>query len=87
VELVDRVFLSPSSFRSTVLNSIFSIESEKLAAMTSQEEEAFEISRIKHLTLVTSTCFIIAAKYDELDENIPLISDLQRYYTIKVLPP
>jgi hypothetical protein len=55
--------------------------------MTSQEEEAFEISRIKHLTLVTSTCFIIAAKYDELDENIPLISDLQRYYIIKVLPP
>lgn len=30
---------------------------------------------------------MIAAKYDELDENIPLITDLQRYYTIKVLPP
>ena len=33
------------------------------------------------------TCFIIAAKYDELDENIPLLTDLQRYFTLKVLPP
>lgn len=45
------------------------------------------MTRIRHLALYTATCFIIAAKYDELDENIPLISDLQRYYTIKVLPP
>jgi hypothetical protein len=38
------------------------------------------------LALYTATCMLMAAKYDELDENIPLISDLQRYYTIKVLP-
>jgi hypothetical protein len=31
------------------------------------------------------TCLLIASKYDELDENIPLIRDLQRYYT-RVLP-
>jgi hypothetical protein len=55
--------------------------------MSSQEEEEFELSRIKHLSLFTTTCYLIAAKYDELDENIPLASDLQRYYTIKVLPP
>jgi hypothetical protein len=55
--------------------------------MSQQEEEEFELSRIKHLSLFTTTCYLIAAKYDELDENIPLASDLQRYYTIKVLPP
>jgi hypothetical protein len=52
-----------------------------------EKEEIFEMTRIRHLALYTATCFIIAAKYDELDENIPLIQDLQRYYTIKVLPP
>jgi hypothetical protein len=55
--------------------------------MSKQEEEEFELIRIKHLALFTTTCYLIAAKYDELDENIPLASDLQRYYTIKVLPP
>ena len=38
-----------------------------------EREERFEMSRIRHLALYTATCFIIAAKYDELDENIPLI--------------
>ncbi len=27
------------------------------------------------------TCFLIASKYDELDENIPMIKDLIRYYS------
>lgn len=45
------------------------------------------MTRIRHLATYTATCFMLAAKYDELDENIPLISDLERYYTIKVLPP
>lgn len=31
------------------------------------------------------TCFLIASKHDELDENIPLIKDLTRYYC-RVLP-
>lgn len=55
--------------------------------MNLEREELFEMRRIKYLALYTATCFIIAAKYDELDENIPLIQDLQRYYTLKVLPP
>ena len=31
------------------------------------------------------TCFLLASKYEELDENITLIKDLRRYYT-RVLP-
>lgn len=27
------------------------------------------------------TCFLIASKYDELDENIPMIKDLIRYFS------
>lgn len=34
----------------------------------------------KNLTLYQLTCVLLAAKYDELDENIPLIRDLQRHY-------
>ena len=30
----------------------------------------------KNLNLCLLTCFLIASKYDELDENIPLIRDL-----------
>ena len=32
-------------------------------------------------TLIQITCFLIASKFDELDENIPLIKDLIRYFT------
>eukprot|EP00347_Sterkiella_histriomuscorum_P023502 403334403 len=31
--------------------------------------------------LYEATCFLIASKYDELDENIPMIKDLIRYYS------
>lgn len=98
VELVDRLFLSCNERSIDLLGPVF-VPSLELIAILSQsspssdqeeiilkKEEQFEFSRIKHLALYTATCFIIAAKYDELDENIPLISDLQRYYTIKVLP-
>jgi hypothetical protein len=30
----------------------------------------------RNLVLYQLTCVLVAAKYDELDENIPLISDL-----------
>jgi Cyclin, C-terminal domain len=30
-------------------------------------------------------CLLTASKYDELDENIPLISDLIKYYS-RMLP-
>lgn len=52
--------------------ALISEEEEELL----EKEEIFEMTRIRHLALYTSTCFIIAAKYDELDENIPLIQDL-----------
>jgi hypothetical protein len=39
----------------------------------------------RSMCLYTLTCFLIASKHDELDENIPLIKDLTRYYC-RVLP-
>ena len=33
----------------------------------------------KNIQLYSLTCALIAGKYDELDENIPLISELQRH--------
>jgi Cyclin, N-terminal domain len=86
VELIDRVFLNYGNHHATLFKEIFSSD-KSTALMSQQEEEEFELTRIKHLSLFTTTCYLIAAKYDELDENIPLASDLQRYYTIKVLPP
>ena len=38
-----------------------------------------------NLTLYQFSCIILASKHDELDENIPLIKDLSRYFT-KILP-
>lgn len=86
VELIDQVFLQKGDHHCTLLQALFGKEDVE-APMSKQEEEEFELIRIKHLALFTTTCYLIAAKYDELDENIPLASDLQRYYTIKVLPP
>ncbi len=86
VELIDQVFLQKGEHHGTLLQALFGKEDVE-APMSKQEEEEFELIRIKHLALFTTTCYLIAAKYDELDENIPLASDLQRYYTIKVLPP
>ena len=84
VELIDRIFLHGGEHHLTLLKPIFTTNQQHL---TQHEEEEFELIRIKHMSLYTTTCFLLAAKYDELDENIPLASDLQRYYTIKVLPP
>lgn len=39
----------------------------------------------KYNALIVLTCFLIASKHDELDENIPLIKDLTRYFC-RVLP-
>jgi len=39
---------------------------------------SFEFNDSK-VALYTMTCFLIASKYDELDENIPLIKDIIRY--------
>jgi hypothetical protein len=39
----------------------------------------------KHMALYELTCFLIASKFEELDENITLIKDLIRYFT-RILP-
>lgn len=39
----------------------------------------------RNIVLYELTCTLVASKYDELDENIPLISELQRHFT-KSLP-
>lgn len=39
----------------------------------------------KLMALYECTCFMIASKYEELDENITLIKDLIRYFT-RILP-
>jgi hypothetical protein len=39
----------------------------------------------KNLTLYQFSCILLSSKSDELDENIPQIKDLGRYYT-KILP-
>ena len=39
----------------------------------------------KNFTLYQLTCFLLSAKHDEIDENIPLIQDLIRYHT-RILP-
>lgn len=37
------------------------------------------------MALIELTCFLIASKFEELDENITLIKDLIRYFT-RILP-
>lgn len=43
----------------------------------SEGEEFETASRTKFIL----TTFMIASKYDELDDNIPLIKEMQRYFT------
>ncbi len=40
--------------------------------------QTFEYTESK-IALYTLTLFLIASKFDELDENIPLIKDITRY--------
>ena len=89
VDLLSPVFVPTSE----ILDLLCKTPPRSASEITSEDErlyemeEKFEMTRIRHLATYTATCFMLAAKYDELDENIPLISDLERYYTIKVLPP
>ena len=39
----------------------------------------------KNLSLYILTFYLIASKHDEIDDNIPLIKDLTRYF-IRILP-
>jgi len=32
------------------------------------------------LTIFLTTCFLIASKYDEIDDQLVFINDIQRYY-------
>ena len=73
VELIDRLFLQGGDQVVGLMNEIFAPHAD---ADPNHFDEEFEITRIKYLALFTMACYIIAAKYDELDENIPLISDI-----------
>jgi hypothetical protein len=79
VELIDRLFLGGSEKAIDLLQTVF-VRPLRTPCRDEEEEDElnliFEMTRIRYLSLYTVTCFIIAAKYDELDENIPLISDL-----------
>ena len=50
----------------------------------SKAEAISEVSD-KNLTLFQLTCFLLSSKHDELDENIPQIKDLSRFF-VRVLP-
>ena len=39
----------------------------------------------KNVSLYLLTIYLIASKHDEIDDNIPLIKDLTRYF-IRILP-
>lgn len=45
----------------------------------------FDFNNIGKVTLKILTVYLISSKYDEIDDNIPLIKDLTRYFT-RVLP-
>ena len=32
------------------------------------------------VTIILTTCFLIASKYDEIDDHLVFINDVQRYY-------
>jgi hypothetical protein len=32
------------------------------------------------LSIFTTTCFLIASKYDEIDDQLVFINDVQKYY-------
>jgi hypothetical protein len=34
----------------------------------------------KNVTIYLTTCFLIASKYDEIDDNLVFINDIQKYY-------
>lgn len=68
------MFLGGDERNVELLKEVFLLKDGVTLDMLSRmEEDEFEINRIKHLALYTVTCYMIAAKYDELDENIPLI--------------
>lgn len=50
-----------------------------------QKELNFDFSQ-KNLALYLLTFYLIASKHDEIDDNIPLIKDLARYF-VRILPP
>jgi hypothetical protein len=46
----------------------------------SQNDKDIQSMSPRAVTIVLTTCFLIASKYDEIDDHLVFINDVQRYY-------
>ena len=46
----------------------------------SQSNQDIQLMTPRILSIFLTTCFLIASKYDEIDDQLVFINDVQRYY-------
>jgi len=47
----------------------------------SQNDKEISSMSPRAITIILTTCFLIASKYDEIDDHLVFINDVQRYYS------
>lgn len=75
--MIDWIFDMGRLFRQSDI--VIHLAVEILDRFFLHKDTKFEFNE-RNIALYTMTCFLIASKHDELDDNIPLIKDLIRYF-------
>lgn len=80
--LVERLFQMGLKFTQRTKTTHIAVELLDryfLDKRTQTAERASQLSP-RRITIVLTTCFLIASKYDEIDDHLVFINDVQRYY-------
>lgn len=80
--LVERVFLMGKKFNQRIKTLHIGIELMDRFFLDKRSQSIPEIQSMtsRILSVYLTTCFLIASKYDEIDDALVFINDVQRYY-------
>jgi hypothetical protein len=80
--LVNRLFQMGSKFTQRIKTTHIAIELMDRYFLDKRCQNDKEIASMspRAVTIILTTCFLIASKYDEIDDHLVFINDVQRYY-------
>lgn len=81
--LVERIFLMGQKFnqRTKTLHIAIELMDRFFLDKRSQTNHDIQSMTARILSIFLTTCFLIASKYDEIDDQLVFINDVQRYYS------
>jgi len=83
--LVDRVFQMGKKFNQRIKSLHIAIElmDRFFLDKQSQSQRDIQLMSPRIISIYLTTCFLIASKYDEIDDQLVFINDVKKYYQSK----